>query len=153
MKVLVKLEIIQFRELFEANKLAKEDLGGDGERKERKRKRLSHRYYCTEENHKCPDLDRVVFGSKFDRGSHEHETGAVVTCKSQRRALAIYYECVEECDRLCGLVVRVLGYRSGDQGAIPGTTRKNKVVGPERGPLSLVSTSEELLDRKVAAPV
>jgi hypothetical protein len=27
-------------------------------------------------------------------------------------------------DRLCGLVVRVLGYRSG--GSIPGTTRKKK---------------------------
>jgi hypothetical protein len=26
-------------------------------------------------------------------------------------------------DRLCGLVVRVLGYRSGDPGSIPGTTR------------------------------
>jgi hypothetical protein len=33
------------------------------------------------------------------------------------------------------------------------TTRKKKVVGLERGPLSLVSTTEELLDRKVAAPV
>jgi hypothetical protein len=55
-------------------------------------------------------------------------------------------------DRLCGLVVRVLGYRSGGPGSIPGTTRK-KVVGPERGPLSLVSTTEELLDRKVTAPV
>jgi hypothetical protein len=33
-----------------------------------------------------------------------------------------------------------------------GTTKK-KVVGLERGPLSLVSTTEELLDRKVAAPV
>jgi hypothetical protein len=30
---------------------------------------------------------------------------------------------------------------------------KRKVVGLERGPLSLVSTTEELLDRKVAAPV
>jgi hypothetical protein len=30
---------------------------------------------------------------------------------------------------------------------------KKKVVGVERGPLSLVSTTEELLDRKVAAPV
>jgi hypothetical protein len=30
---------------------------------------------------------------------------------------------------------------------------KKKVVGHERGPLSLVSTTEELLDRKVAAPV
>jgi hypothetical protein len=57
-------------------------------------------------------------------------------------------------------VVRVLGYRSGGPGSIPGTTRfsekkkrKEKVVGLERGPLSLVSTIEELLDRKVAAPV
>jgi hypothetical protein len=34
--------------------------------------------------------------------------------------------------------------------ALPG---KKKVVGLERGPLGLVSTTEELLDRKVAAPV
>jgi hypothetical protein len=27
-------------------------------------------------------------------------------------------------DRLCGLVVRVLSYRSGGLGSIPGTTRK-----------------------------
>jgi hypothetical protein len=59
-------------------------------------------------------------------------------------------------------VVRVLGYRSGGLGSIPGTTRfflgggrveGKQVVGLERGPLSLVSTTEELLDRKVAAPV
>jgi hypothetical protein len=57
-------------------------------------------------------------------------------------------------DRLCGLVVRVLGYRSGGPGSIPGTTKKKKkVVGLEWGPLSLVSTTEELLDRKVAAPI
>jgi hypothetical protein len=63
-------------------------------------------------------------------------------------------------DRLCGLVVRVLGYRFGGPGSIPGTTRfsggkkKGKqVVGLERGPLSLVSTAEELLDKKVAVPV
>jgi hypothetical protein len=56
-------------------------------------------------------------------------------------------------DRLCGLVVRVLGYRSGGPGSIPGSTRKKKVVGLERGPLSLMSTTEELLDRKVEAPV
>jgi hypothetical protein len=37
-------------------------------------------------------------------------------------------------DRLCGLVVRVLGYRSGGPGSIPGTTRK-KVVRLERGQL------------------
>jgi hypothetical protein len=34
----------------------------------------------------------------------------------------------------------------------PGTTKK-KIVGLERGPLSLVITTEELLDRKLAAPV
>jgi hypothetical protein len=58
-------------------------------------------------------------------------------------------------------VVRVLDYRSGGPGSILGTTRfyggekKGKeLVGLERGPLSrLVSTTEELLDRKVAAPV
>jgi hypothetical protein len=49
-------------------------------------------------------------------------------------------------------VVRVLGYRSGGPGSIPGTTKK-KVLGLERGPLSLVSTTEELLDRELAAPV
>jgi hypothetical protein len=31
--------------------------------------------------------------------------------------------------------------------------QKKKVVGLERGPISLVGTTEELLDRKVAAPV
>jgi hypothetical protein len=50
-------------------------------------------------------------------------------------------------------VVRVLGYRSGGPGSISGTTKKKKGVGLERGPLSLVSTTEELLVRKVAAPV
>jgi hypothetical protein len=64
----------------------------------------------------------------------------------------ILYMLVRKEDRLCGLVVKVLGYRSGGQGSIPGTTKK-KVVGLERGPLSLVSTTEELLDRKVAANV
>jgi hypothetical protein len=52
-------------------------------------------------------------------------------------------------DSPCALVARVLGYRSGIPGSIPGTTRKKKVVGPERGPPSLVSTTEErLLFRK-----
>jgi hypothetical protein len=61
--------------------------------------------------------------------------------KPIRESLGEYF------DRLCGLVVRVLGYRSGGPGSIPGTTRfsgKKKTV---------VSTTEELLDRKVAAPV
>jgi hypothetical protein len=38
--------------------------------------------------------------------------------------------------------------------ALPDFLKKKKtVVGLEHGPLSLVSTTEELLDRKVAAPV
>jgi hypothetical protein len=41
---------------------------------------------------------------------------------------------------------------AGGPGYIPGTTKK-KVVGLDRGPLNLVRTTEELLDRKVAAPV
>jgi hypothetical protein len=69
------------------------------------------------------------------------------------------YTCYVEESRLplC-LVDRVFGYRSGGPGSIPGTTRfsggekkRKTVAGLERGSLSLVSTTEELLDRKVAA--
>jgi hypothetical protein len=52
-------------------------------------------------------------------------------------------------DRLCGLVVRVPGYRYRDLGF---DSRRyqifREVVCLERGPLSLLSTSEELLGRK-----
>jgi hypothetical protein len=34
---------------------------------------------------------------------------------------------------ICGLVVRVLGYRSGGPGSIPGTTRKKKCSGSGTG--------------------
>jgi hypothetical protein len=37
-----------------------------------------------------------------------------------------FFSCLMLCDRLCGLVVRVLGYRSGGPGSIPDTTRKKK---------------------------
>jgi hypothetical protein len=52
-------------------------------------------------------------------------------------------------DRLCGLVVRVLGYRSRG----PGFDSLHhqiflEVVGLERGPLSLVRISEELFEWK-----
>jgi hypothetical protein len=55
-------------------------------------------------------------------------------------------------EHLCGLVVRVFDYRSRGPGFDSRALQK-KVVGLERGPLSLVSTTEELLERKVAAPV
>jgi hypothetical protein len=51
-------------------------------------------------------------------------------------------------DRLCGLVVRVPGYRSRGPGSIPGSTRFPGKLAMERGPLSLMSTIEELLERK-----
>jgi hypothetical protein len=54
-------------------------------------------------------------------------------------------------DRLCVLVVRV-DYRSRGP-LFDSRALKKKVVGLERGPLSLESTTEELLDRKVVAPV
>jgi hypothetical protein len=34
--------------------------------------------------------------------------------------------CYKEIDHLCGLVVRVLGYRYGGPGSIPGTTTQKK---------------------------
>jgi hypothetical protein len=59
---------------------------------------------------------------------------------------SIYVLCTHECnfggkygtnDRLCGLVVRVLGYRSEGPGSIPGTTRfseeKKKSSGSGKG--------------------
>jgi hypothetical protein len=52
-------------------------------------------------------------------------------------------------DRLCGLVVRVPGYRSRDPGF--DSLRYEifwEAVGLERGPLSLVSITEELLEWK-----
>jgi hypothetical protein len=49
-------------------------------------------------------------------------------------------------DRLCGLVVKVPGYKSGGTGFDSRSLQK-KVLGLERGPLSLVSTTEELIGR------
>jgi hypothetical protein len=48
---------------------------------------------------------------------------------------------------LCGLVVRVPGYRSGGPGFDSRALQEKKVLGLERGSLSLVSTTEELLGR------
>jgi hypothetical protein len=49
-------------------------------------------------------------------------------------------------DRLCGVVVRLPGYRSRGPGSILGASWE--VVGLERSPFNLVSTIEELLGRK-----
>jgi hypothetical protein len=52
-------------------------------------------------------------------------------------------------DRLCGLMASVPGYTTIVPGSIPGaTTFVLEVVGLERGPFSLVSTTEEIFGRK-----
>jgi hypothetical protein len=57
-------------------------------------------------------------------------------------------------DRLCGLVVSVPGYISrGPEFDFRRYQIFWEVVGLERGPLSLMKITEELLERKVAAPV
>jgi hypothetical protein len=50
-------------------------------------------------------------------------------------------------DRLCGLMVRVSGYKSWGPGFDSWALQEKRVVGLERGSLSLVSTTEELLGR------
>jgi hypothetical protein len=62
--------------------------------------------------------------------------------------------CLRDCDRLCGLVVRVSGYRSRG----PGFDSRSfhifwEEAGLERGPLSLMRKTEDLLEGKVAAQV
>jgi hypothetical protein len=55
---------------------------------------------------------------------------------------------MSSCDRLCGLVARVLATDPKVPGSIPGATKIFwEVLGLERGPLSLVSTIEELHGR------
>jgi hypothetical protein len=55
----------------------------------------------------------------------------------------------------CGLLATISAYTKRHRviGVNSRNYQKKKVVGLERGPLSLVSTTEELFDRKVAAPV
>jgi hypothetical protein len=55
-----------------------------------------------------------------------------ISCKRGFCLLDIHFEIVGD-DRLCGLVVRVLGYRSGGPGSIPGTTKKRKSSGSGTG--------------------
>jgi hypothetical protein len=69
-------------------------------------------------------------------------------CASCEVRTEFIYVKYKKLDRLCGLVVRVLGHRSGGPGSIPGTTKK-KSSGSGTGCIQ----PRELFDRKVAAPV
>jgi hypothetical protein len=53
---------------------------------------------------------------------HENDNETLGSIKSREHFVVNYLIN----DRHCGLVVRVLGYRSGGPGSIPGTTRKKK---------------------------
>jgi hypothetical protein len=84
-------------------------------------------------------------------------TTAVPLKRGKNSGIAVYVPK----DTILKELAVVLGYRFGgprfDSQALPDFPTKKKkgkqVVGLERGSLSLVSTTEELLDRKVAAPV
>jgi hypothetical protein len=52
------------------------------------------------------------------------EMAAAVRKIMDTPSYTLFSICNSKCDRLCGLVVRVLGYRSGGPGSIPGTTKK-----------------------------
>jgi hypothetical protein len=61
--------------------------------------------------------------------------------------MVIFHFLYFDSDRLCGLVVRVSGYRSRDPGF---DSRSYQIFGQvgdlKRGPLGLVITTEELLE-------
>jgi hypothetical protein len=70
-------------------------------------------------------------------------------CVSCEVRTEFMYVTLKKVDLLCDLVVRAPGYRSRGLGSIPGATRFLwEIVGLELGPLSFVSTNEELLERK-----
>jgi hypothetical protein len=102
-------------------------------------------------------LNRRCFGWDSKRASHEYKSrtfrlGYVARSNGLyviNNIFIFIYLFLLYRDRLCGLVFRVPGYRSIG----PGFDSQRyqifwEVVGLERGPLSLVSTIEELLGRK-----
>jgi hypothetical protein len=82
----------------------------------------------------CPALFRDGTGKQWsdERGRKEetdkHVTGLANLQQGQERQ----HDCIDSYSSrnnnryLCGLVVRVIGYRSGGPGSIPGTTKKKK---------------------------
>jgi hypothetical protein len=75
----------------------------------------------------CPDVGTIYVLVRNKKGKESSQRVLEITDSSVIH-IAIYIA-----DHLCGLVVRVLGYRSGSPGSIPGTTKEKRVVGLERG--------------------
>jgi hypothetical protein len=72
----------------------------------------------------------------YNLSPQEAETGCderlyKIIKKFQLRLQAYLKIVVHFIDRLCGLLVRVLGYSSGGLGSIPGTTKKSSGSGTE----------------------
>jgi hypothetical protein len=76
------------------------------------------------------------------------------TIQNRWQMYMFLFSVLESRDRFCGLVVRVSGYiSSGPEFDFRRFHIFWEATGLERGPLSLVRTTEELLEGKVAAPV
>jgi hypothetical protein len=80
---------------------------------------------------------------------------SIVKQPINKSSFICFNPCLKCCiDRFCGLVVTVSGYRSRGSGFDSWRFQIFwEATGLERGPFSLMRTTEELLEGKVAAPV
>jgi hypothetical protein len=62
----------------------------------------------------------------MDLGEIEWDSVDCIALVQDREKWRAFVNASMNLNRLCGLVVRVLGYRPGGPGPIPGTTRKKK---------------------------
>jgi hypothetical protein len=95
-------------------------------------------------------------GPNFSSARNKNLTLTISTVSVATACTGCYevkYHDTFDLGRLCGLVVSEFLATDPEARVRFPTLPEKKVVGLERGPLSLVSTSEELLDRKVVAPV
>jgi hypothetical protein len=76
------------------------------------------------------DQEQTTVGESRFNGVH------LQSIKTQYASVSIFQFLIPNSDRLCGLVVRVLGYRSGGPSSIPGTT-KEKISGSGTGSTQL----------------
>jgi hypothetical protein len=75
-----------------------------------------------------------------------HSLWAVISRGQRYRMRKNILNRIRYTGRLCGLMVRVPGYRSRGPGRVPAI--RLEILGLERGPLSLVNTIEVLHERK-----